>query len=80
MPKSNTQLPTPMFWIVIDVRDGSIDGFYAYDDSPEGWAHINRCRDRWAETLGHDDVVVAAVHGRGQRLGPCSLPQRKPKP
>jgi len=59
-------------WIVVDVRDGGVDGYYASETDAKHMAEHAKA------TLGHDDVIVAQVEGGTTRpIGKCFMSEKR---
>lgn len=59
-----------MNYIVVDVRNGGVDGYYVNKVDAD-----HMC-DHWKKSLGHDDVVVAAVEIPVPPIGRCFLSEK----
>lgn len=59
-----------MSWLIVDVRDGGLDGYYTSREDAE------RLCEGWKKRLGHEDVIVAEVQDNGPGIGNCFLSDR----
>jgi hypothetical protein len=56
-------------WLIIDVRNGRVDGYYA----PGPAEHIQEIVNQKRERLGHNDIVIAKVAHLGGKLPQIGL-------
>jgi len=57
-------------WLVIDVRDGGVDGYYS------SLAVARKMRSYWIRELGHDDVIIAKASS-ARPIGKCFMESRR---
>src|SRR5690606_28275419 len=61
-------------WIIVDVRNGSVDGYYGSTYADEMSERVAR----WKELLGHNDVIAANCGvGPHPWIGRCALTDRR---
>lgn len=65
--------PSDHAFLIVDTRNGGVDGYYKGGSQQ----HLNKLIESWKERLGHNDVIGVKCEGPARpRIGRCCLSDR----